>query len=338
MKVISTKKKLCLSCMEEHEVKRVEVQEESIFKGVRVKYPARYEYCDRTEEYLTYEDSIDTNDIAFKDAYRKEVGLLTSQEIIEIRNIYDVSQKDFSKILGWGSSTITRYENHQVQDGVHDDVLRKVASDPKWFMELLTRSKSELTEKAYYKYLNKAKEHYRRNRDKYLKESIEATYTKYEGKSHLTGNVDLDIDKTVEVINYLALNVPNLHKVKLMKMLWYSDNLHYKREGKAITGFVYNALPLGAVPEGYETLVLLEGVEYDVVQYDEYIGYKFKAPLDFKVEKLLDTEIQVIDEVIERFKNYTTTQIVNKMHEEEAYRNTPKYQPISYEYAKKLSI
>jgi hypothetical protein len=40
MKVISTVKKLCLSCMEEHEVKRVEVQEENIFKGIKVDYPA----------------------------------------------------------------------------------------------------------------------------------------------------------------------------------------------------------------------------------------------------------------------------------------------------------
>lgn len=324
--------------MEEHEVKRVEVQEENIFKDVRVKYPAKYEYCDCTEEYLTYEDSLDTNDLAFKDAYRKKVGLLTSQEIVEIRNMYDVSQKDFSKILGWGSSTITRYENHQVQDGVHDDVLRKVARDPKWFMELLSRAKRELTDKAYRKYLSKAKEYYHRNRNKYLKESIEAAYMKYEDEGNLTGNADLSIDKAVEVINYLAQNVPNLHKVKLMKMLWYCDYLHYKREEKSITGLVYNALPMGAVPEGYEALVLLEGVEYDEVQYDEYTGYKFKAPLDFKVEKLSDAEIQVIDEVIERFKNYNAKQIIDKMHEEEAYRNTPEYQPISYGYAKSLSI
>jgi putative zinc finger/helix-turn-helix YgiT family protein len=324
--------------MEEHEVKRVEVQEENIFKGVRVKYTAKYEYCDRTKEYLTYEDSLDTNDLAFKDAYRKEVGLLTSQEIVEIRDMYDVSQKDFSKILGWGSSTITRYENHQVQDGVHDDVLMKVASDPKWFMELLNRAKRELTDKAYRKYLSKAKEHYRQNQNKYLKESIEADYTKYEGKSNLTGNAGLNIDKAVEVINYLAQNVPDLYKVKLMKMLWYCDCLHYKREKKSITGLVYKALPLGAVPERYEVLVLLEGIEYCEVQYDEYIGYKFKAPLDFKVETLSNAEIRVIDEVIERFKNYNTKQIIDKMHEEEAYRNTPEYQPISYEYAKSLSI
>lgn len=73
MKVISAEKKLCLSCMEEHEVKRVEVQEENVFKGVTVNYPARYEYCNRTDEFLTYDDSLITNDLAFKDAYRERV-------------------------------------------------------------------------------------------------------------------------------------------------------------------------------------------------------------------------------------------------------------------------
>lgn len=50
-----------------------------------------------------------------------------------IRDKYEVSQKDFSEVLDWGRATITRYENHQVQDRAHDDVLRTIDSDPKWF-------------------------------------------------------------------------------------------------------------------------------------------------------------------------------------------------------------
>lgn len=146
-----TEKKQCLSCMEEHRVQVVEVVEENVFKDTLVKYPASYEYCSNTGEYTALDEMIDANDISFKDAYRKKAGLLTSQEIVAIREKYGVSQKDFSKILGWGSSTITRYENHQVQDIVHDDMLRKVNKDPKWFMELLERAGSELSKKAYEK-------------------------------------------------------------------------------------------------------------------------------------------------------------------------------------------
>ena len=338
MKTISTEKKLCLSCMEKHEVKKVEVLEENVFKGVSVKYPAKYEYCDRAEDYLTYEDTLESNDTAFKDAYRKEMGLLTSDEIIAIRKMYGVSQKDFSLVLGWGSSTITRYENHQVQDGVHDDVLRKVANDPKWFIELLSRARTNLTDKAYRKYLQKARELYHANRNKYLKESIEAAYMQFDDNASVTGNSDLNIDKTVEVINYLAQKVPNLHKVKLMKMLWFSDYLHYKKEEKTITGLVYNALPMGAVPEGHEALLLLDGVEYDEVQYDEHIGYRFKAKDGFQVNLLTESEIKAIDEVIQRFKNYNAQEISDTMHEEEAYKNTPKNQLISFEYTQTLSI
>lgn len=324
--------------MEEHGVKRVEVQEENIFKGVAVKYLARYEYCDRTKEFLTYEGSLETNDLAFKDAYRKEVGLLTSQDIVGIREMYGVSQKDFCKILGWGSSTIARYENHQVQDIIHDEVLKKVACDPKWFLELLDRAKTELTDKAYRKYLSRGKELYHHQRNKYLRESIEATYVQYEGRNDLTGNARLNIDKVVEMINYIASYVSVLHKVKLMKMLWYCDYLYYKRNGVAITGLVYNALRMGAVPDCHETLILLDGVEYDEVEYGNHTGYKFKASPDFRIKELSDAEIKVIDEVIERFKDYNADQIIHKMHGEEAYKSTPENQPISYEYAKSLSI
>lgn len=324
--------------MEEHEVKQVEIVEENIFKGELVQYPARYEYCSHTDTYTTYDDTIDTNDILFKDAYRRKVGLLTSEEIISIRDKYGVSQKDFSKILGWGSSTITRYENHQVQDVVHDDVLRKINSDPKWFIDLLNRAKDELSGKAYEKYLCNAKEAYYKNRDCYLRDLIEASYVRFEGNPYATGNTNLNLDKAIEMINYLALKVADLHKVKLMKMMWFSDFLNYKREKKSITGFAYNALPMGAVPECHEALVLLDGVFYEEVQYDDHTGYKFKPAPNFQVKSLSEAEINIIDEIVQHFKDYATKEIIDRMHKEEAYLKTGKNQLISYEYAERLSI
>ncbi len=86
-------------------------------------------------------------------------------------------------------------------------------------------------------------------------DSIQAIYADLEDED-LTGRAVLNLSKVVEMMNYLASKVANLHKVKLMKMLWYSDNLHYKREGKSISGLAYSALPMGAVPEGYEDFSL----------------------------------------------------------------------------------
>ena len=74
--------------------------------------------------------------------------------IIQLAKKYKVSKKDFSEILNWDSATITRYENHQVQDRGNDNVLRKVDSDPKWFLEMLKESKGRIPDKAYDKYFH----------------------------------------------------------------------------------------------------------------------------------------------------------------------------------------
>jgi putative zinc finger/helix-turn-helix YgiT family protein len=138
--------------MEYHEVETVEVEEKTIFKGLEVDYLASYDYCSNTDELLSNEDFIRANGLAVKDAYRIKVGRLTSKEIKSIRDKYGISQKEFSEVLDWGQTTITRYENHQVQDQAHDDILRKIASDPQWFLEMLERAKDKIAPRYYTDY------------------------------------------------------------------------------------------------------------------------------------------------------------------------------------------
>ncbi|MDD2483792.1 MAG: DUF4065 domain-containing protein [Eubacteriales bacterium] len=337
MKIINKEKRLCLSCMEVHEVQIVEVQEKNTFKNEAVEFTAIYEYCTTTDEYTENEDLIKANDLSFKDAYRKKKSLLTSKEIIAIREKYSVSQKDFSEILGWGKATITRYENHQVQDEAHDEILRKLNSDPKWFIELLKKNKDSIPNKAYAKYLEKANTVYYSKRNDYLCESIYSMYAEYEGETHLTGGRSLDLIKVVEMINYLAGNVKSLHKVKLMKLLWYSDALSFKRRGNSISGLVYGALPMGAVPKGHEQIMMLEGISFDTVLYDD-IAYKFKPTQGFEINNLSTEEIETMDVIVRELGNLSTEEIVRKMHEEDAYKCTDERCIISFEHANNLSI
>ncbi len=325
-------------CMEEHEVYTVKEQDSVDFKGREIIYDGIYEYCDHADELMESEDQIKSNKLSMIDKYRSEIGLLTSSELINIRERYGVSQKDFSEILDWGKATITRYENHQVQDRAHDDILRMVDEDPKWFLEKLESAQGRISQKAFKKYLDNTKFIYFSNKDKYLIESIEASYIEF--KDHaLTGNMELDLSIVVEVVNYLAQKVERLHKVKLMKMLWYSDNLFYKRYGKAMTGMVYKALPMGAVPEGHDKIILLDGIIYDEVEYDnEYLAYKFKAIDNFRPHYLTEEMITVLDDVIENFGNLNAKEISDRMHKEEAYKCTESFKVISYEYAKELSL
>lgn len=141
MTILEQEDKLCTCCMENHVVKIVQVVEHATYKGVAVKYVATYNFCDESDEIFSDEGMIEANDINKKNAYRKVIGLLTTDEIKAIRAKYDISQTDFSTILGWGLKTITRYEGHAVQDKAHDSILRKLSNDPEWFVELLKNSK-----------------------------------------------------------------------------------------------------------------------------------------------------------------------------------------------------
>ena len=80
MNKINSEIRLCLICMEEHEVDTIEVVETEIFNDEEVSFTVTYEYCPNADEYLETEEKIKANSLAMKDAYREKVGLLTSAE------------------------------------------------------------------------------------------------------------------------------------------------------------------------------------------------------------------------------------------------------------------
>ncbi len=72
MNKIKREKRLCLICMEEHEVDSVEVMDTEIYKGEEVSFRARYEYCSNADEYLETEEMIRPNSASMKDSYREQ--------------------------------------------------------------------------------------------------------------------------------------------------------------------------------------------------------------------------------------------------------------------------
>lgn len=340
MKIIKSEKRLCTCCMEEHEVKTVLVGEKTSFKNVMVCYEATYLYCDIAEELYMNEKQTQENDIRLKDAYRKSQGLLTSDEICRIREKYCISQKDLCVLLGWGAKTITRYESHQVQDKAHDTILKKIDSDPEWFLLLLKDARVNLSEDAYKKYLKVAAEIYEKNHDAYLRKAIESSYAKFNDEKLLHGNTELCIDKVVDVIRYFAASakVTSLYKVKLMKLMWYADALSFKKRGFSITGLVYQALPMGAVPVGHNSIVDLSGIPCEEVDMGETNAYHFTLGEETLFLSLSEDDKGILNIVIEKLGMMTKNEIISFMHKELAYEKTAPRDLISFKYAKNLQI
>lgn len=169
MKIISHSTKHCHACMQEHDISIVMEPQLVFFKGEEFVFEGRYEYCENADEMYENDELIRMNQLKMTDVYRERVGLYTSKQIISLREKYKLSQKDFSEMLEWGLATVTRYENHQVQDRVHDDVMRKLDMDPVWFIELLERSKERLKPKVYLRSLEAAKRVHNEMRMHYIK-------------------------------------------------------------------------------------------------------------------------------------------------------------------------
>ena len=340
MKILNVERRLCACCMEEHDVKTVVIHEKNVFKGIPVEYDAKYFYCDHANETYADEQQISQNDIAMKNAYRVHEEMLTSDQIASIRARYGISQSDLCLLLGWGAKTITRYESHQVQDIAHDTILRKLDADPEWFLKLLQSAKGALSPASYAKYLEAGTNLFEQDHDLYLKSAIMAKYARYSQNAEFNGNAALSLDVVVDMIRYYANSslVTSLYRVKLMKMLWYADALSYKRRAHAISGLVYRALPMGVVPVAYESIVDLSAIHCEEIDMGDGTGYRFLSTEDKTYPTLSSEDIEILDTIIQHFGKATKNEIVEKMHQEDAYTETAPNDIIQFKYATTLSI
>lgn len=84
---------------------------------------SRIAVCEKCETELFHEELEEENQRKAFDIYRENNNLLYPEEIIEIRKKYQLTQKEMSKLLGWGEITYHRYENGSLPNLSHNNQL-----------------------------------------------------------------------------------------------------------------------------------------------------------------------------------------------------------------------
>lgn len=340
--LIKKVKMTCPLCDKEHEVEERKREATITIKGKKISYEEIYYFCENSEE---EENEFvpgkinDKNLLNARNAYRKDMGLLTSDEIAEIRKNYGLSQSDFSNLLGWGEVTVTRYESKSIQDEAYDNMMRIVRDNPMEAYHFLKKNKDRFTEEKYSVIKKRIVENINSYGKEYLKrQSLESTYIMYQEPCEENGFQQLDIDKIESMISYFAKQIPGLYKVLLMKLLWYADAQSYKQYGRAITGLVYRHQGMGALPIGHYKLLDLENVI--VVEEEGHetnsVMYHIMPNKKLDMKRFSQQEMDVINGIVKKFKNYTGTKIAEYMHQEKAYLNTEDKEIISFKWAKEL--
>jgi len=331
----------CPLCNKTHEVEERERLTTISLKGDSVTYKERFYYCvNANEEENEFETGSMANEnlLNARNAYRVKHGLLTSDEIVAIRENYGLSQVDLARLLGWGEATISRYESKAIQDEAYDNMLRLIKDNPLIALEFLKKNSDKFSGFKLFEIRSRIVEKLDSYGKEYLtRKAFEGEYASFEEPSDSNGFVTLDIDKLEAAVSYMAENVQNLFKVKLMKMLWYADALSYKKNGYAITGLVYRHNEMGALPIGHYSLMNLENLdvrEEVSPNYDSMLHVYPRKGMDYSV--LSDKERSVLDAVIKKFKNYKAKEIVDYMHEEKAYLETKPGEIIPFSLAKEI--
>lgn len=331
----------CPLCGELHLVDKRTRTATAIIKGEKIKYSEEYYVCENTEdgenEFIPSK-VMDANLLAARDSYRSAHQMFTSQDIINLRNRYGLTQRELAKLLGWGEATVSRYETKQIQDETYDGILHVVSEDAFEAKQFLIRNRNSFDESRYHELAALIEKEIERTSSDYLtRKLLVSKYSEFQNSPALTGGIELDIDKTCNMAAFFASHCVGLFKVKLMKLLWYTDALFFKEHGRSMSGLVYQHMPMGALPVGhYELMNLLPHEEI----YDnyEYTSYRIIPQEQYDESLFTGEELDVLYRVSQKFSTYTGTDLVEYMHKEIAYIQTADRAYIPYSLSAKVSI
>lgn len=331
----------CPICDKVHEVEERKRITNIVIKGEEVIYEERYYFCsnaDEDENEFETGAMLNENLLNARNSFRVKKGLLTSGEIVEIRNRYGLSQVDLAKLLGWGEATISRYESKAIQDEAYDTMLRLIRDNPMKALEFLNKNADKFTSTK----INEIKANITEKLEDYGKEyltrqTFAGEYVIFENPSDSNGFATLNIDKVEGVVSYIAEKESGILETQLMRMLWYSDVLSYIDNGVAMTGLVYRKEKSGALPIGYYSMMNLDNVNVKE-EMDSNYDMTFRVYPCERVSKsvLSKNDKIILDKVVEKFKDYRAKELVEYIHEEKAYMATKQGDIIPFSLTKDI--
>lgn len=332
-------KKYCEECKREVETNIITQKESYIVCGEEIEVDAQVLVCaDCGEEFFCEE--LDNNTLlAAYNKYRKKHKLLFPEEIKRIREQYGLSQRAFAKLLNWGDKTICRYENGSIQDKAHNSLLLFLR-EPKNMRVFLNENEILLDERQQKKLYNAVGE--LENKTKINDESnlIDLYFSNTPCAEN--GFKVFDYEKTCAMVLFFAHKNTDLLKTKLMKLLNYSDMIYYKENGISMSGLRYAHHKYGPVPENFDILLgkmAADHIAHIEVLYDNgYEKHQVVPDSNIPVGMITDDELNVLEKIYEKFKDFGSVEISNYSHKEKGYCETKQGDIISYIYAKEIEL
>lgn len=286
-----------------------------------------YYICEKTKEKFTSTelDEINLNQVHHQ--YRDKHNIPFPDEIKNIRSQYDVSASKMSEILGFGINSYRQYEAGEMPTTSNARLIQ-MAKDPVKLIELIElwepkdpSEKQKLIQKANLIIRNNISNKFKKElTDYYFGNSLADIYSGYRNPNY---------EKFTEMV-FLFSEKIEPYITKMNKLLFYADFLNFKQTCYSISGARYRAINMGPVPNNYRSIfeyISNEGlIEICNKQFKEGYGEKFFANKNhsFRSELFTTKELEVLNYVIEKYKDISTEDIIHSSHLEKAWKNKEK--------------
>lgn len=301
-----------------------------------------YYKCDDSGEQFTTTNMDEVNLNQLYNKYRGKFNIPFPDEIIAIRQKYNIAASKMAAILGFGTNSYRQYEAGEMPSVSNARLIQMIA-DPNKFIDMVHLCDA-LDEKTKEKYIQKAK---------HLAEERERNSFAFNLKDYLLGNHLADIysgyrnpnfEKFTEMVVYFSEHIKP-YKTKMNKLLFYADFLMFKQSCFSISGVRYNAINMGPVPHNFQSVFeYIANADEIAIHYYEFpdggFGEQFVARTDrpFNSSLFSELELDVLKKIVATFKTTSTNDIIEISHLEKAWqKNEQNKSIISYEYAFELS-
>lgn len=328
---------LCPHCERVTDLEICKVKESFNVKDELIEIPVEYFKCMECNK--EFEDPRSKNDPlekAYRE-YRKRHSMVQPEEIRGLRKHYGFTQRELSKLIGWGGATLSRYENGALQDTTHDRLLQ-LLRNPENLQSLILENDGCITDRKRERILDKLSAEIGESCT--LPEFVEEYFGRYEADIN-SGYCKLDLDKLFEATKFFVTD--GVFKTKLCKLLFFADFKHYKDYAVSITGAKYMHLPHGPVPDNYEHYFAIlihseKAIRPVEVEFDDFVGEQFFSDIEPDTTVFGTSELEVLGYVKSYFRSYTAKDIRAFSHNEKGYRETNIGEVIPYKYAEDLQI
>ena len=332
-------RKYCEVCGKEVETKVISKEETYVVCGESIEVNAQVLVCAECGEEFYCEELDNATLLHAYNEYRRKHKLLLPEEIRKIREQYNLSQRGFARLLNWGDKTICRYENGAIQDKAHNSLLLFLR-EPENMRIFLTENEVSLDEKQKKKLLDTVD---RLEQDSEFRVGIrffDHFFSRIPCEEN--GFKGFDYEKLCAMVLFFANKCTELLKTKLMKLLNYADMVFYKENGISISGLKYVHLPYGPVPDNFDMLIgkmTADHIVHIEVTFDNgYEKHQVIPECEVTSRALSEAEIEVLERVYEKFKDFGSVQISDYSHQEKGYCSTQQGEIISYSYAADIQL